>query len=1699
MKTVRRFTRGLLQGLMLTVLGGTHLILPAPVQAQPSGAIMVDYTKTPIITVRAAAPLVMLAMSRDEQLFKKAYADYTDLDGDGLLDTSYNNDFDYSGYFDPNLCYNYGSGRFVASGSANNHQCSGNWSGNFLNWLTMSRLDVLRFVLYGGLRSTDTSSSTRLERAHLPNDLHAWAKVYGDDDDEDTSLYTPFSGTVSFCNASFSSTGTPRLRKANDNWSEWAATAREQCVWRSGSPPGPTSDSNYYDVPSQSSHSGAEFTVRAEVCRGGNNVRESFCRQYEDGNQITYKPAGLLQQYGENGSIRFGLMTGSFSNPRSGGILRRNVGQLAGNNGESCNASDKNEIDLNNGRFCHDESGDEGIINTINRLKIVNNLASWTPSAGVGAWSDCGIYSIHNRVDPPSSHHPGGHLNNPGSTSGSDYDCSAWGNPITEIFAETLRYLTGESGPTSAFVSGTDLDGLPQATWQDPYGGPVSDPRNPYCANCNILVLSTGLNSFDSDEIPDVPKLADDAVTSTDNVGDMEGINGNDYYVGRVVGSISDLAVGNNVNTHEDLCDSRTVGSLANVRGICPDLPSQEGSHLMSGLAYQAWTQDVRPDLDKPDDYKNRIRTYTVALAENLPKLDIPVGDDVISLAPLCQANNNGGAAITSGGWRSCYLGDVIVGQKTSIESDYEYGRSLEADGSAGSFTLVWEDSQWGSDHDNDVVTMITYCVGSAACQKNDNQDNGYGGYDICWRSDSLVCAGSGQPSVGANEVLVRIEHLSAFAGNAMLSGYAIAGSNDDGVKRLIRRPGGNDGSILTGFDDPPGAWDKPNVSRYTTGTSATDLLENPLFYAAKYGGFNYDAEVENPDPNDDPTSWDDIDNETGNTGTDGVPDTYFPVRNPAQLKARLTQVFNDVLKRVSSGTAAAVVANEQTGVGAVYQALYDPIRTDENGNETNWTGSLHALFIDDEGLLREDNNGNGALDNYNTDRVVNIFFDEDDLLTKVRRYSSDEDDVFVESGSTVVPLDELEPIWNARDRLAELANATTQRNYTTSAAGGRHIITWLDQNYNGVIDSGEQLAFDANTFNAGNTHGWLDQPNIGSAQNLVNYIRGEEQANSRNRTIDYYGNGTTRVMRLGDIINSSPVPIAAPFENYDLLTGDSSYFEFRRQYRNRREVVYVGANDGMLHAFNAGFFNASTRKYEPTTDAGGTGAAGDPTTHPLGSELWAYVPKNLLPHLQWLKRPDYEHVYYVDGQPRLFEARVFPDDSDHPGGWGTILVAGFRLGGGTDATGITVDTQADGLGNNNDDNKDSDDIKTKSAYVVMDVTNPEKPPKVLAELTPPNLQFTTSFPTVVPISTPNGGSPNKWYLAFGSGPDDLGNVTSNQNARLYAYDLGQLVSGDEDNGIVTGGGFTAGGLDLGAEAANQFVGDPVIADANLNLKTEALYFGTVGDPEGDEGKLWRMNIDEQVAPDTPEVLLDADQPFSAPPTLSLDENGNIWVIAGTGRFLSAPDKQSIEQQTLYGFRDPYDPDLSGNGLPVTPGQLIDVSDASVFTNGNVDGVDGVTSFTGLVDTISQAGGWRRNYTANGVDPAQRNTTRSTLLSGVIFNTAFMPSLDLCGAEGNSELFGLAFNTGTSTPSPIFGTEPCPSCPDGVSESVPSIDLGYGMASTPSIHVGQPGESEQPGRVTVVVQKSTGETDTETANTGAGINNAEISWREFLD
>ena len=150
-----------------------------------------------------------------------------------------------------------------------------------------------------------------------------------------------------------------------------------------------------------------------------------------------------------------------------------------------------------------------------------------------------------------------------------------------------------------------------------------------------------------------------------------------------------------------------------------------------------------------------------------------------------------------------------------------------------------------------------------------------------------------------------------------------------------------------------------------------------------------------------------------------------------------------------------------------------------------------------------------------------------------------------------------------------------------------------------------------------------VDQARVNDGENLVNWLRGQSGNNDLFRT---------RENVLGDTVNSKPAFVGAPNLRYaDAVSPD--YNSFKIANANRQGVLYIAANDGMLHAFN-----------------------GD-----TGQELWAWVPRMIRPELYKLAVSNYDikHRFFVDGSPAVMD--VFFKSTNE---WKTVLVSGFRSGG---------------------------------------------------------------------------------------------------------------------------------------------------------------------------------------------------------------------------------------------------------------------------------------------------------------------------------------------------------------------------------------------------------------------------------------------------
>ena len=148
-----------------------------------------------------------------------------------------------------------------------------------------------------------------------------------------------------------------------------------------------------------------------------------------------------------------------------------------------------------------------------------------------------------------------------------------------------------------------------------------------------------------------------------------------------------------------------------------------------------------------------------------------------------------------------------------------------------------------------------------------------------------------------------------------------------------------------------------------------------------------------------------------------------------------------------------------------------------------------------------------------------------------------------------------------------------------------------------------------------------------GLSSAMVDYLRGD-----RSREVSAGGIYRNRTAVLGDIVNSQPVYVGAPNSRLYLgrnFSGANDYAAYAANVASRDDVIYVGGNDGMLHAFDVD----------------------------TGRELFAFVPSGAVSKLEAYTRPDYEHEYSVDGL--LTAADVYIS-----GSWKTILVGTMGRGG---------------------------------------------------------------------------------------------------------------------------------------------------------------------------------------------------------------------------------------------------------------------------------------------------------------------------------------------------------------------------------------------------------------------------------------------------
>lgn len=238
---------------------------------------------------------------------------------------------------------------------------------------------------------------------------------------------------------------------------------------------------------------------------------------------------------------------------------------------------------------------------------------------------------------------------------------------------------------------------------------------------------------------------------------------------------------------------------------------------------------------------------------------------------------------------------------------------------------------------------------------------------------------------------------------------------------------------------------------------------------------------------------------------------------------------------------------------------------------------------------------------------VFQARFSSSDWSGQLFKLALREDTVNGQKVTTIDPT----PVWKASEQV-DSQSLLNQRTIITRKANGRGVpFRWTSALAANALDTAQIDLLNKNAAGLTDANG---------AKRLA-YLRGVA-TDEGSAGIGLRARPTTK---LGDIVNSAPVYVGVPDQNYGL----PGHIEHRNRWASRPKMLYVGANDGMLHGFDL----------------------------ETGRERLAYVPGALFRHLTALTTPQYAHRYYVDGSPATSDVQLAN------GSWRTMLVSG--MGGG--------------------------------------------------------------------------------------------------------------------------------------------------------------------------------------------------------------------------------------------------------------------------------------------------------------------------------------------------------------------------------------------------------------------------------------------------
>lgn len=506
---------------------------------------------------------------------------------------------------------------------------------------------------------------------------------------------------------------------------------------------------------------------------------------------------------------------------------------------------------------------------------------------------------------------------------------------------------------------------------------------------------------------------------------------------------------------------------------------------------------------------------------------------------------------------------------------------------------------------------------------------------------------------------------------------------------------------------------------------------------------------------------------------------------------------------------------------------------------------------------------------------------------------------------------------------------------------------------------------------------------NDGAGANRLNFLRGQTGIS---------GFRARLASVLGDLVNSAPAYVGAPAFNYPDTLEAASYNAFQATYANRTPIVYVGANDGMLHGFDASSTWSDTNPLVDSDFDGNLTNDHDVSVNTAnsGKEVLAYVPSKVYANLSTLTSSTYSHRYFVDGSPTIV-------DTFYSGAWHTTLVSPLGAGG--------------------------------QGLFALDVTNPGNFTEANAssivrwEYNDNDLGYVADRAKIVKLNT------GAWAAVFSNGYNNSeadGSASTTGYAYLYVVDIG------------TGALIAKINTKAGTAASPNALSTPTLVDIDGDGDVDYAYAGDLlgnvwkfdlCNPNAGTGICastatgWEVAFGTAAAPLPLFVARDSSsspQPITSAIEVTRHFSGDGYQLYfGTGKYLEATDIGTTGQQTFYSLWD----------KALSPTTISGRSDLQQHTIGPTTTVSGHDYRTSSVDTVNWAPpvnssgtkrGWYMDLPASG----ERAVSKPTLYSGRLLFTTLIPDSAVCASGGTGWIMELDAVTGNPLASgPTFDVD----------------------------------------------------------------------------